>query len=42
MRRQPTLRKRIEQRIARKKGEAVFLTREFKNLGGDDQVACAA
>lgn len=33
-----TLRERIEQRIARKKGEDVFLTREFANLGGEDQV----
>src|SRR5471030_3092174 len=38
MRRQPTLRQRIEQRIARRKGEDVFLTREFKALGGEDQV----
>src|SRR5258708_5884182 len=41
MRRSPTLRQRIEQRIARKKGEDVFLTREFKNLGGEDQVVRA-
>jgi len=33
-----TLREKMEQRIARKKGEDVFLTREFKNLGGEDQV----
>ncbi len=33
-----TLRHKIEQRIARKKGEDVFLTREFKKLGGEDQV----
>jgi Family of unknown function (DUF6088) len=38
MRRRQTLRDKIEQRIARKKGEDVFLTREFKNLGGEDQV----
>jgi hypothetical protein len=41
MRRQPTLRQRIEQRIARKKGDDVFLTREFKTLGGEDQVVRA-
>ncbi len=41
MPRQPTLRKKIEQRIARKKGEDVFLTREFKTLGGEDQVVRA-
>ena len=38
MRRRVTLRQKIEQRIARKKGEDVFLTREFKELGGEDQV----
>jgi hypothetical protein len=38
MRRRQTLRDKIEQRIARKKGEDVFLTREFKTLGGEDQV----
>jgi hypothetical protein len=38
MPRKHTLREKIEQRIARKKGEDVFLTREFKNLGGEDQV----
>src|SRR5712672_1998185 len=36
-----TLREKIEQRIARKKGEDVFLTREFKKLGGEDQVVRA-
>lgn len=41
MPRQPTLRKKIEQRIARKKGEDVFLTREFRTLGGEDQVVRA-
>jgi hypothetical protein len=41
MRRPPTLRQKIEQRIARKKGEDVFLTREFKKLGGEDQVVRA-
>jgi hypothetical protein len=38
MPRKQTLRQKIEQRIARKKGEDVFLTREFKQLGGADQV----
>jgi hypothetical protein len=38
MPRKRTLREKIEQRIARKKNEDVFLTREFKTLGGDDQV----
>ena len=38
MPRKQTLRRKIEQRIARKKGEDVFLTREFKKLGGEDQV----
>jgi hypothetical protein len=38
MPRKRTLREKIEQRIARKKGEDVFLTREFKTLGGEDQV----
>src|SRR6195256_474079 len=33
-----TLREKIEQRIVRNKGEDVFLTREFKTLGGEDQV----
>jgi hypothetical protein len=33
-----TLRRKIEKRIARRKREDVFLTREFKNLGGEDQV----
>src|SRR4051812_40552457 len=41
MRRPPTLRQKIEQRIARKKGEDVFLTREFRTLGGEDQVVRA-
>ena len=36
--RQKTLRQRIETRIARKRGEDVFLPREFGDLGGDDQV----
>src|SRR5258708_21362786 len=38
MRRQKTLRERIEARIARKRGEDVFLPREFADLGGQDQV----
>jgi hypothetical protein len=38
MPRKQTLRQKVEQRIARKKGEDVFLTREFKKLGGEDQV----
>jgi hypothetical protein len=38
MRRPKTLRNRIETRIARKRGEDVFLTREFRDLGGEDQV----
>ena len=38
MRRQKTLRERIEDRIARKRGEDVFLPREFADLGGEDQV----
>ena len=33
-----TLREKIERRIARRKGDDVFLTREFKKLGGEDQV----
>lgn len=38
MNRQKTLRERIEGRIARRRGEDVFLTREFADLGGEDQV----
>ena len=38
MQRRKTLRERIEERIARKKGEDVFLPREFTDLGGYDQV----
>src|ERR1700683_1593340 len=38
MRRSKTLRERIETRIARKRGEDVFLPREFRDLGGEDQV----
>ena len=35
MPRRQTLREKIEQRVARNKGEDVFLTREFKKLGGE-------
>jgi hypothetical protein len=38
MPRPKTLRQKIENRIARKKGDDVFLPREFSNLGGEDQV----
>jgi hypothetical protein len=38
MRQQKTLRERIEVRIAWKRGDDVFLTREFRDLGGEDQV----
>ena len=38
MRRQKTLRQRVEGRIARKTRDRVFLTREFLDLGGEDQV----
>src|SRR5437879_1581780 len=38
MGRRTTLRERIETRIARKRGEDVFLPREFADLGGEDQV----
>jgi hypothetical protein len=38
MRRPKTLRQRIETRIARKRGDDVFLPREFRDLGGEDQV----
>jgi hypothetical protein len=38
MRRRKTLRARIEERIARKTDDSVFLTREFTDLGGEDQV----
>lgn len=36
--RRKTLRERIEGRIARRKEDDVFLTREFGDLGGEDQV----
>src|SRR5277367_1704436 len=38
MRPQKTLRERIETRIARKRGEDVFLPREFRDLGSERQV----
>ncbi len=38
MPRKNTLRQKIERQIARRKNEDVFLTREFKKLGGEDQV----
>jgi hypothetical protein len=38
MRQQRTLRERIEDRIARKRRDDVFLPREFRDLGGEDQV----
>jgi hypothetical protein len=38
MRQRKTLRERIERRIVRRRDEDVFLTREFSDLGGEDQV----
>jgi hypothetical protein len=38
MRERKTLREKIEARIAAKPGEDVFLPREFRYLGGEDQV----
>jgi hypothetical protein len=38
MRRRKTLREKIEDRMARRPADAVFLTREFSYLGGEDQV----
>ena len=38
MSRPKTPRERIETRIARKRGDDVFLPREFRDLGGEDQV----
>ena len=38
MPRPKTLREKIEARLARRKSEDVFLTREFSDLGGEDQV----
>ncbi len=36
--RQKSLREKIEARIAKKRGDDAFLTREFRDLGGEDQV----
>ena len=41
MRQDKTLREKIEARIARKRGDDVFLPREFRDLGGEDQVVRA-
>ncbi|GAB1717957.1 MAG: hypothetical protein NTAFB05_29990 [Nitrobacter sp.] len=38
MPRKLTMREKIERQIARKQSDDVFLTREFKRLGGEDQV----
>lgn len=38
MPRRKTLREKIENRMARRASEDVFLTREFTDLGGEDQV----
>ena len=38
MRVKKTLRQKVEDRIARKMGEDVFLPREFRDLGGEDQI----
>jgi len=38
MPRRKTLKEKIEERMARRAGDAVFLTREFAHLGGEDQV----
>lgn len=38
MPRRKTLKDRMEERMARKRADAVFLTREFADLGGEDQV----
>jgi hypothetical protein len=38
MPRRKTMKEKIEERMARKPGDAVFLTREFAHLGGEDQV----
>lgn len=35
---QKSLKAKIETRIAKKRGDDVFLTREFRDLGGEDQV----
>jgi hypothetical protein len=39
---QKTLRERIEGRIARKRGEDVFLPREFADLGGEESGVAGA
>jgi hypothetical protein len=36
MPRRKTLKEKIEERMTRKAGDAVFLTREFAHLGGED------
>ena len=36
--RRKTLREKIEGQIAKRRGKSVFLTREFTNLAGEDQV----
>jgi uncharacterized protein DUF6088 len=38
MPRRKTLRQKIEERIARRRKDSAFLTREFTKLGGEDQV----
>jgi hypothetical protein len=38
MRERKTLKDRIEARIERRRSDDVFLTREFRDLGGEDQV----
>jgi hypothetical protein len=38
MPRRKTLKEKIEERMSRKPGDAVFLTREFAHLGGEHQV----
>ena len=38
MRTKRTLREKVETRIAKKRADDVFLTREFRDLGGEDQV----
>jgi hypothetical protein len=38
MRQEKTLRERIEERIVRNRRDDVFLPREFRDLGGEDQV----
>lgn len=38
MPRRKTLKRKIEERIARRRGDTVFLPHEFASLGGEDQV----